>query len=76
MEALEEALARHGKPDIFHTDQGSQFTSTEFIKVLARREIKICMPLGDCLQSPAGNRRKRGLARQRLRKVAMENHQI
>jgi putative transposase len=43
IEALEEALARHGKPDIFNTDQGSQFTSTEFIKVLASREIKISM---------------------------------
>ncbi len=34
VEALEEALARHGKPEIFNTDQGSQFTSTNFIKVL------------------------------------------
>ena len=39
IEALEEALARHGKPDIFNTDQGSQFTSAEFIKVLASREV-------------------------------------
>ena len=43
IEAVEEALARHGKPDIFNTDQGSQFTSTDFIKVLASREIKISM---------------------------------
>ena len=41
--AVEEALARHGKPEIFNTDQGSPFTSTDFIKVLARREIKISM---------------------------------
>ena len=41
--AVEEALVRHGKPEIFNTDQGSQFTSTEFIKVLAAREIKISM---------------------------------
>ena len=41
--AVEEALARHGKPEIFNTDQGSQFTSTDFIKVLASREIKISM---------------------------------
>jgi putative transposase len=40
---VEEALARHGTPEIFNTDQGSQFTSTEFIKVLAAREIKISM---------------------------------
>lgn len=43
IEAVEEALARHGTPEIFNTDQGSQFTSTEFIKVLAAREIKISM---------------------------------
>jgi putative transposase len=27
VEALEEALAKHGKPEIFNTDQGSQFTA-------------------------------------------------
>jgi putative transposase len=43
IEALEEALTRHGAPEILTTDQGSQFTSTEFIKVLATREIKISM---------------------------------
>ena len=36
-------MDRHGAPEIFNTDQGSQFTSTEFIKVLADREIKISM---------------------------------
>jgi putative transposase len=34
IEALEEALARHERPEIFNTDQGSQLTSAEFIKVL------------------------------------------
>jgi putative transposase len=43
IEAVEEALARYGKPEIFNTDQGSQFTSTEFIKLLASWEIKITM---------------------------------
>jgi putative transposase len=43
IEAVQEALDRHGAPEIFNTDQGSQFTSTEFIKVLADREIKISM---------------------------------
>lgn len=43
IEAVEEALARHGTPEIFNTDQGSQFTSTGFIKVLAAREIRISM---------------------------------
>jgi putative transposase len=41
IEAVEEALARHGKPEILNTDQGGQFASTDFIKVLAGREIKI-----------------------------------
>ena len=43
IEAVEEALARHGTPEIFNSDQGSQFTSTDFIKVLAAREIRISM---------------------------------
>ncbi|MBB4200965.1 transposase InsO family protein [Rhodoblastus sphagnicola] len=43
VEALEEALARHGKPGIFNTDQGSQFTSEAFTGVLIANEIKISM---------------------------------
>ena len=43
IEAVEEALARHGAPEIFNTDQGSQFTSTDFIKVLTARKIQISM---------------------------------
>jgi putative transposase len=43
VEALEEALAKHGKPDIFNTDQGSQFTGAAFTGVLAKRDIKISM---------------------------------
>ena len=43
VEALEEALARHGKPEIFNTDQGSQFTSTDFTEVLKNAEIAISM---------------------------------
>ena len=38
-EALEEALARYGKPTIFNSDQGSQFTSTAFTAVLLREKI-------------------------------------
>jgi putative transposase len=41
--ALEDALARHGKPDIFNTDQGSQFTGVAFTGVLADRGITISM---------------------------------
>jgi putative transposase len=43
IEALEEALARHGRPEIFNTDQGSQFTSTVFTDVLLKADIAISM---------------------------------
>jgi putative transposase len=43
IEAVEEALARYGKPEIFNTDQGSQFTSTDFTEVLKKAEIAISM---------------------------------
>ena len=41
--ALEEALARFGKPDIFNTDQGSQFTSAAFTATLAAAGVRISM---------------------------------
>jgi putative transposase len=43
IEALEDALARHEKPEIFNTDQGSQFTSANFTGVLIRNAIAISM---------------------------------
>lgn len=43
IEAVEEALARHGKPDIFNTDQGLQFTSIDFTAMLKKAEIAISM---------------------------------
>jgi putative transposase len=43
VEALEDALARYGTPEIFNTDQGSQFTSAEFTSVLLARGIAISM---------------------------------
>ena len=46
--ALEEALARFGCPEIFNTDQGSQFTSTEFLNVLRQRQIQISMDGKGC----------------------------
>jgi len=42
-EALEEALSRYGNPEIFNTDQGSQFTSTAFTELLEQRGIRISM---------------------------------
>ena len=43
IDALEEAIEKYGQPEIFNTDQGSQFTSKNFINELAKREIKISM---------------------------------
>lgn len=43
VETLEDALAHHGKPDIFNTDQGSQFTGSVFTSVLAKNGIAISM---------------------------------
>jgi len=43
VEALEEALARFGAPEIFNTDQGSQFTSFDFTGVLMEHGVKISM---------------------------------
>lgn len=43
VEALEEAIARYGWPEIFNTDQGSQFTAMDFVGVLKRHEIRISM---------------------------------
>jgi putative transposase len=43
LEAVEEALARHGRPEIFNTDQGSQFTSGVFTALLMENAIAISM---------------------------------
>lgn len=43
IETLEDALARHGKPEIFNTDQGSQFTGAAFTGVLSNHGIAISM---------------------------------
>lgn len=43
VEALKEALARYGPPEIFNSDQGSQFTSTDFTDVLHDAKVKISM---------------------------------
>lgn len=43
VDALEEAIDRHGCPEIFNTDQGAQFTSEEFTSVLQSHDIAISM---------------------------------
>ena len=52
VEALNEALSTYGKPDIFNTDQGSQFTSFDFTGVLKKAEITISMDgRGRCMDN-------------------------
>jgi putative transposase len=52
IEALNEALSKYGKPEIFNTDQGSQFTSFDFTGVLKRAEITISMDgRGRCMDN-------------------------
>ena len=43
LEAMEEAIARYGKPEIVNTDQGSQFTSQAFTGLLKEHDIQISM---------------------------------
>jgi putative transposase len=52
VEALEEALSRFGQPEIFNTDQGSQFTAEAFTSVLLARGVKISMDgKGRCIDN-------------------------
>ena len=48
VEALEEAIARHGVPEIMNTDQGSQFTAFAFVDVLRRHGVRISMDGKGC----------------------------
>jgi putative transposase len=43
VEALEDAILYYGRPDIFNTDQGAQFTSTAFTGILSTNNIQISM---------------------------------
>lgn len=43
IEVVEEALAKHGKPEVFNSNQGSQFTSVTFTDLLKKHEIAISM---------------------------------
>lgn len=65
IEAVEDALARFGKPEIFNTDQGSQFTSREFTGLLIAADIRIShgrLPARLC-QRVGGSRLDRPLSR-------------
>ena len=43
VDCLEEAIDAYGTPEIFNSDQGSQFTSTTFISVLISNDVTISM---------------------------------
>ncbi len=47
VDALEEAIAKYGKPQIMNSDQGSQFTGAAWISTLTAADVKISMSLGD-----------------------------
>ena len=52
VEALHEAMARYGKPELFNTDQGSQFTSLDFTGVLKDADVTISMDgRGRCMDN-------------------------
>jgi putative transposase len=52
IEAVQEALSRYGRPEIFNTDQGSQFTADDFTGLLRDEDIKISMDgRGRCLDN-------------------------
>lgn len=48
LEALDKALTRYGNPEIFYTDQGSQYTSADFTDRLKASNIKISMDGKGC----------------------------
>ena len=48
IEAVEEAIAHYGTPETFNTDQGSQFTSADFVGLLQRHQIRISMDGKGC----------------------------
>ena len=48
LDAVRDAISRYGRPEIFNTDQGSQFTSHEFTQLLKDNEIRISMDGKGC----------------------------
>src|ERR1019366_7925327 len=64
-----EALAKHGKPEIFNTDQGSPFTGADFTAVLMKNAIAISM-------DGKGSNSWPDLARQCVRRAAVAQRQI
>ena len=73
VEALQEALCMYGKPDIFNTDQGVQFTSQMFVKVLEASQIAISMDgKGRALDSVFIERFWRSLKQEKIYRIELE----
>ncbi len=76
VEALQEALARYGCPEIFNTDQGSQFTSEELTSVVLEHGIKISMDgKGRCIDNIFIERLWRSLKYEEVYLYAYDNVQ-
>src|SRR6202011_4685212 len=74
VEVLEEALARYGRPQIFNTDQGSQFTSDDFTGTLKRHGVMISMDgKGRCMDNIFVERLWRSLKYEEVYLNAYEN---
>ena len=61
LEAVEDAIHRHGKPDIFNTDQGSQFTSEAFTGLLKQHGIRISVSVQPSLLAGSYSSCKHGV---------------
>lgn len=73
VEALEEALALYGTPDIFNTDQGVQFTSQAFVMVLEASQIAISMDgKGRALDNVFIERFWRSLKQEKIYRIDLE----
>lgn len=73
VEALTEALDKYGKPDIFNTDQGVQFTSQDFTKILEENQIAISMDSkGRALDNVFIERFWRSLKQEKIYRIDLE----
>ena len=73
-QVLKDCLAKHGNPEIFNTDQGSQFTANMFLEVLLEKQISISMDgKGRALNNVFIERFWRSLKQEKIYLYAYEN---
>jgi putative transposase len=74
LEAVQEAFDKYGTPEIFNTDQGSQYTSNDFIELLKNHEVRISMDgRGRALDNIFIERFWRSIKREHIYLYAYEN---